>query len=409
MWSSFLLRLKENRSFAVIDSNRCFTSSDILSMSDVLERDLQQIGVRGIICVSILNSVQLVSVLLTLMRMEVSLVLLPTKAPVSTVCSMAALLKPQCYIVDASQAACLQQAISPAKCVMLNSSASLGMPIYIFTTSYGNSHPNTEGDTHGGSVFKLTSGTSGNPKVVSLSACQLEAEALNISHALSLTERDIILAPVSILHSYGFDLGLIASLWAGCTLVLKRSFSCAVLEDLSSLHATILLGIPSMYRAFASRWKGNAPELTAMRFLLSCTGSLCPEMILRFYEQFGTMICQHYGTSETGALANHSPAEVIKKLASVGKSLEGVELRLLDSEGHEVPNGPGYIFARGKAVAKGYVGLQNCSAPKRKFFDGGFLTDDVGVVDRDGFLFLHLTEKAASTTRTRNRKYRLLR
>jgi acyl-CoA synthetase (AMP-forming)/AMP-acid ligase II len=83
------------------------------------------------------------------------------------------------------------------------------------------------------------------------------------------------------------------------------------------------------------------------------------------------------------------PPEVIA--TTVGKPLPGVEVRIVDDDGADVPHGEvGEIVARGFNVMQGY--FDDEAATAEAFFDGGWLrTGDIGFVDDDGNL--HITDR----------------
>ncbi len=235
-------------------------------------------------------------------------------------------------------------------------------------------------------LLKFTSGSTGEPKGIALSDDNILAEAKNVVDTLSLTPEDRILAPVPVVHSYGFDLGVLGMLFSGAALVLHDSFiPRRILAELSDRGITVFLGVPMMYRALLETHSDPIPRLAHIRYLLSCTAPLNPDLITAFHEKFHAPICQHYGSSETGAITNHRPAEVLNRLTSVGVAMKGVEIRIVDADGKPLAAGAeGQIQAHSAAVASGYVmGRPEGEDP---FGAGVFRTADVGVLDAQGFL-----------------------
>jgi acyl-CoA synthetase (AMP-forming)/AMP-acid ligase II len=241
----------------------------------------------------------------------------------------------------------------------------------------------------GAALLKFTKGSTGVRKCIALGADNLVAEAGNIATTLGLTPADGIGAPVSLSHSYGFDLGVLAMLWSGAGLVLGDRFRPRrTLDDLTGRGITVFLGVPRLYALLLKSLRpGSAPPLRGIRYLLTCTAPLPPEVGRAWDETFAIPLCEHYGTSETGALANQHPAWVRQRPRSVGRAVDGVQLRVCDPEGKDLPLGtPGEVVARGPAVARGYVmGRPDGLNP---FRDGEYRTGDLGAMDADGFLFL---------------------
>ncbi len=245
-----------------------------------------------------------------------------------------------------------------------------------------------ESRLQGAAVIKFTSGSTGTPKGIALTAENLLAEARNVVETLGLSPADRILAPVPLFHSYGFDLGVLAMLQSGAHLVMRDSFvPRRILTDLADPGVSVFLGVPSMYHIFCESFLPEPPDLHHLRYLLSCTAPLSPELIAAFQQKFGMPICQHYGSSETGAATNHLPAAVAARPESVGRAMQNVELIIIDDAGQPLPPGEvGEVVIRSQVVARGY--LMGAPPGPSRFGDHSYRTGDLGFLDEEGFLFL---------------------
>jgi long-chain acyl-CoA synthetase len=94
----------------------------------------------------------------------------------------------------------------------------------------------------------------------------------------------------------------------------------------------------------------------------------------RFFLALGLLIMQGYGQTEAGPVISANPPDGIR-IDTVGRVLEGVELRLADD---------GEILVRGELVMEGYWGLPDATAATIR--DGWLHTGDIGVLDDDGYL-----------------------
>lgn len=234
-------------------------------------------------------------------------------------------------------------------------------------------------------VVKFTSGSTAEPKGVVLRADNVLAEARSVARTLELRPGDQILAPVPLFHSYGFDLGLLGMLVSGATLVLPDVFIARrLIAELGGGSISVLLGVPSVYRTFVDTALSSVPTLSKVRYLLSCTAPLPPSLILAFHERFGAPICQHYGSSEAGAVATHVPGAVLGRLDSVGRAQADVTITIVGDNGRALPPGTeGEVVVQSPAVASGYVmGAPSASA----LYGGRCRMGDTGVLDADGFL-----------------------
>ena len=144
-------------------------------------------------------------------------------------------------------------------------------------------------------------------------------------------------SPASPFHSYGFDLGVLRRLLAGTTLRLEDAFvprrTLIALAGQGSSVSRRPGAVPLVCSRLAFP---GLPDLSGVRWLLSCTAPLAPETVLDFPDRFGTSICQHYGSSETGAVTTHVPSEVPRRPASVGRPMAGVQVSVVDADGGSI-------------------------------------------------------------------------
>jgi long-chain acyl-CoA synthetase len=235
-------------------------------------------------------------------------------------------------------------------------------------------------------LLKFSSGSTAEPKGIALTADNVLAEAENVTTTLDLGRGDRILSGVPLFHSYGLDLGVLPTLYSGATLVLEDSFVPRRTMRRLAYRVAAFLGVPAQYRAFLATRMDKTPDLSAVRWLLSCTAPLAPEVVTGFLGRFGAPICQHYGSSETGAVTNHLPSEVGSRPGSVGRPMSGVEVSVVEDGQAVTPGSEGEVVVESGAVARRYVlGAPSGPSPLR---GAVFRTGDIGRMDRDGFLTL---------------------
>ena len=311
------------------------------------------------------NSPRFVVAFLALCRLDATVALLPPQYGVSELRAIASGVGLTSIVADLGAAGTIEEAVPIA-----SSSRGDGFEVLVPAAVSGEV---TSGDD---ALLKFSSGSTAEPKGIPLTAGNVIAEADNVTTTLGLGPDDRILAGVPLFHSYGFDLGVLPTLYAGTTLVLEDAF--APRRTLGRLaEVTAFLGVPAQYRAFLATGLAAVPDLSAIRWLLSCTAPLAPETISDFLSRFGVPICQHYGSSETGAATNHVPDEVRSRPASVGRPITGVHVTALDD---------GELVVSSDAVARGYLlGAPDGPSPLR---GGVFRTGDLGSIDADGFVTL---------------------
>lgn len=238
-----------------------------------------------------------------------------------------------------------------------------------------------------GALIKFTSGSTGGLKGILLSPENVVAECRTIVESLSITDRDTIHAPVPLCHSYGFDLAVLAGLGSGAKVITREVFvPRLILNELKNEKVSVFLGIPAMYRYFADIKLMSEVDLTGVRYFISCTAPLAAGVIRSFYERYRVPVCQHYGSSETGAVTIHEPSGVLERIDSVGRPMKNVRVMIVDGQGEELaPGEEGEIAVSSPAMSLGYVLGAPSPLPFRK---GLFLMGDCGITDEEGFLYL---------------------
>jgi len=117
-------------------------------------------------------------------------------------------------------------------------------------------------------------------------------------------------------------------------------------------------------------------------------GAALPVNVLENFEaKFNVPIFEGYGMSEGSPVVTFNQKEFGKKPGSVGVPVWGVEVKIVDSEGKELPVGEkGELIYRGHNVMKGYYNNPKATAETIK--DGWLYSGDVAVKDEDGFFFI---------------------
>ncbi|MBO3749369.1 long-chain fatty acid--CoA ligase [Streptosporangiaceae bacterium NEAU-GS5] len=240
-------------------------------------------------------------------------------------------------------------------------------------------------------VILYTSGTTGRPKGAELTHANL---ATNVEVAgcdlFQLTSDDVIFGGLPLFHSFGQTCGLNAAVSAGACLTLVPRFSPqAALEVMARDRVTIFQGVPTMYVALLGATAAGAepPALPALRLCVSGGAALPVEVLRGFEAGFAAPILEGYGLSETSPVASFNHPDRVRKPGSIGTPIRGVEMRVLDEKGQDVPPGEvGEIAIRGQNVMKGYWRREEETA--EAIPDGWFRTGDMGRTDEEGYYFI---------------------
>ncbi len=238
-------------------------------------------------------------------------------------------------------------------------------------------------------VLMFTSGTAGAPRAAMLTHGNLLS---NIEQARSTTNRvspeDVVYGVIPLYHIFGLNVVLGLTMSVGATLVLVQRFDPATaLESIRSRGVTVVPGSPAVWVAFAHFDEAPSDSLATVRLALSGAAKLPVSVAERVRERFGVAIAEGYGLTEASPIVTSS-AGLPPVFGSVGRVLNGVEVRLVDEDGGDALVGDaGEIWVKGPNVFAGY--LDDPEATARVLTPDGWLrTGDIAVCDDDGRLYL---------------------
>ena len=244
--------------------------------------------------------------------------------------------------------------------------------------------PRRDDDT---AVILYTSGTTGTPKGAELTHANMRTNAAVTARALlAIRPDDVVMGCLPLFHSFGQTCGLNAAVLVGaCVTLMPRFDAASALQVIERDRVTVFEGVPTMYGAMLHAGAGVA-DTSSLRICVSGGAALPVEVLRGFAETFGAPILEGYGLSETSPVASFNRLGNAKA-GSIGYPIEGVEMRVLDGMGGEMPAGEvGEIAIRGHNVMKGY--WQRPDATADAIRDGWFHTGDLGTKDRDGFFYV---------------------
>jgi long-chain acyl-CoA synthetase len=143
-------------------------------------------------------------------------------------------------------------------------------------------------------------------------------------------------------------------------------------------------GLPLLYTALLHCPDRAAYDVSALRLAVSGGAAMPVEVLRGFEEAFGCPVLEGYGLSETSPLASFNHPDRQQKPGTIGTPIRGVEMRVVDEQGAELPQGQvGEIAIRGHNMMKDYWRRPEDTAGAIP--DGWFRTGDVGRVDEDGY------------------------
>jgi long-chain acyl-CoA synthetase len=238
-------------------------------------------------------------------------------------------------------------------------------------------------------VILYTSGTTGTPKGAELTHANMIDNCLyGGTELVDVSAQDVILGALPLFHSFGQTCCLNTSVRAGaCMTLLPRFDPGKALEIIERDKVTTFDGVPTMYHAMLNHPERDRYDTSSLRLCVS-GGSAMPVEVMRGFEQaFGCIILEGYGLSETSPVASFNQRGRERKPGSIGTPIPGVEMKVVDEQGEELPIGEvGEIVIRGHNVMKGY--LNRADATSEVLEDGWLRTGDLARMDEDGYFFI---------------------
>jgi long-chain acyl-CoA synthetase len=234
-----------------------------------------------------------------------------------------------------------------------------------------------------------TAGTTGHPKGAYRGGGVDVSVAMSWMSAFAFSPADVhLLAGPSYHSAPGVFSGLQQML--GATTVVMRHFEPERALQLIDRHrVTTTFMAPILVRRILDLPAAvrRAYDVSSLRCLIVAAAPFPGDLKRRAVEYFGPSIFEFYGATETGLVTLITPEDLLRKPDSCGRALPGVEIRLLDDEGNEVPDGqPGELWARSPGLFTGY--FNRPEATERNLRDGFFTVGDVAWRDQDGFIHI---------------------
>jgi len=247
-----------------------------------------------------------------------------------------------------------------------------------------------EVDEHDTAVILYTSGTTGKPKGAELTHFNMYKNLSIAADSLGqISEEDVLLGALPLFHSFGQTCSLNACMYKGAKLsMIPRFDPDKALEIIGRDKVTLFQGVPTMFNAMLNAQSADSADVSSLRLCMS-GGSAMPEQVMRaFEEKFGCKVLEGYGLSETSPVASFNHPDKENKPGSIGTPIEGVEMKLIDDEGNEVPEGEvGEIAIRGHNIMKGYWNREDATKESIDE-DGWFKSGDMARRDEDGYYFI---------------------
>ena len=258
-----------------------------------------------------------------------------------------------------------------------------------------------EGDDEDTTILMYTAGTTGEPKGVMLTHQSFTSYLLsNVTPPdPDLEERNLLSVPLY--HIAGLQ-AVLAAVYGGRTLVIMRQFeSQEWMELVQQERPDRAMMVPTMLKQLMDHPRFHSHDLSSLQVITYGAAPMPLEVIHRAIQEFPhARFINAFGQTETAStitmlppedhVLDGTPEEVekkLKRLTSIGKPLDDVEVGIVDEDGEPVRTGEvGEIVASGPRIMKGY--WKQDEATESAIKGGALYTGDLGYQDEDGYIYL---------------------
>jgi acyl-CoA synthetase (AMP-forming)/AMP-acid ligase II len=242
------------------------------------------------------------------------------------------------------------------------------------------------------SVLMYTSGTTGTPKGVQLShQGQLFLRLCeHLEPSFRYTSDDVMLTVMPLFHAMGLSLSLQALYNGVGVAVFPMPDPTQLVRLIGRVRPTVLPLVPTVIQMLLDHPTARSADYRSVRVVIYAGSGIGKHLLGRAIQVFGCEFIQFYGATETASgITFLRPAqhrlEDEEALASCGSPLPLIDIRVVDAQGRDVPDGTvGEFWIRSPSLSTGYFGQPEITAAA--FKDGWYRSGDAGFRDAHGLL-----------------------
>ena len=240
-----------------------------------------------------------------------------------------------------------------------------------------------------------TGGTTGHPKGVMLSHANFTAASINWIATLHFSDETVYMHSAGLFHLAGASPAFALTMAGGTHVCLPKFDAMLAFEAIQAHRINYVLFVPTMINMMLNHSAFDRFDLSSVRYCEYGASPMPDSVLASAIEKLPTWeFIQGYGMTETAALTVslpwrfHFDGEHGKaKRQAAGRASYGVDVKIVDPEGNELPRGtPGEIAVRGAQVMLGYWNKPEATAAAIR--NGWMHTGDGAWMDDDGFVYI---------------------
>jgi malonyl-CoA/methylmalonyl-CoA synthetase len=237
------------------------------------------------------------------------------------------------------------------------------------------------------SLMIYSSGTTGQPKGVVHTHANLASSLRALQACWRVTGNDVIVNVLPLFHIHGLSFATMLTLLAGGCVVLEDAFDAERTLNVIG-DGTVFMAVPTIYYRFLEHagFPDAARHWSGVRLFTCGSAPIRPEVLPRLEEILGRPVINRYGMTEAHVITS-LPLDGPWPQGSVGLSLSGIDMQLVDTNGERVaPGEVGQVQIRGPNLFREY--WRRPDATRQAYVSGWFATGDLGTLDHAGYLTL---------------------
>jgi len=235
-------------------------------------------------------------------------------------------------------------------------------------------------------VILFTSGSEKEPKAVQLTHRNLSANIASIMDAYPLSSEDRIISILPLFHVFGQNTNFWLPLSQGMTAVTYANplDYKKIPKIIKEYKITMITGTPIFFSGYLR--ESTEGDFESVRFAVAGADKTPDSLREAYRKKQNLELLEGYGATETSPVVSVNTHEN-NRAGSIGKLLSGVQVRITDVETGAILEAgkEGKILVKGDLVMKGYY--DDLEETSLHITDGWYDTGDMGIMDKDGFLW----------------------